>query len=120
MLTKVKTQVENVVAEKSTVEAKLVEMENISEARGVEFEQLMATRLNETAIKIAAEKDEFYKLEIDKLETDHKAGLAAQFDQITEEKDKLSEQIDSLNQTVVSLNLELETKVTESNQTLVS
>lgn len=119
LLGKIKIQIDSLVTERTALDTRITELEKTVEVRSVEFEQQMVARLNEVEIKIANEKDEFYKSEIEKSEAIHKNELARQYDQITEEKDKLVDKIDSLNKTVETLNIELNTKVTENNQTLV-
>lgn len=102
------------------MESKFVELEKNSKIREGELEkQIEAHHVNDAVIRIAEEKENFYKLEIQKLEESN-ATLLMQINQTSREKDQLTNQIENFNQTIQTLNLEIDAKVTESNQSLVS
>lgn len=125
------SEIESELTIKSATESKMVEMEKNFETRAAEQQKQFEIRLNEEILRISTEKEEFFKQELEKvektkeeffkqelekIETTHKADLA----QSSEEKDNLATQIDTLNETIENLNIEMNSKVTESNQTLVS
>lgn len=127
LLGQIKSQVDVILEEKSAFEAKIIDLEQSIETR---VSQAVESQSSEVGAKISdaeARKDEFYKTEIEKIEARHsefvelvKSEFTAKIDQLAAEKDSFSEQIESLNQTIVQLNVDIETKVTESNQALVS
>lgn len=117
---KLKSQIESLEAEKTKTESKFFELEKNSKIREGELEkQIEAHHVNDAVVRIAEEKENFYKLEIQKLEESN-AKFLMQINQTSQEKDQLINQIENLNQEIQNLNFEFETKVIESNQSLVS
>lgn len=121
-----KAQIDTLQEEKATFEAKIAEIEQTVEGKVAEAVQIQMTEVGTQLEQAKAEKDEFYRVQIEAIETQHKsfvelvkADFTVQIEQVTREKDELTVQIDSLNETITQANLEMDAKVTESNQTLV-